>query len=120
MKKFNKISFCIIAVFAIGCLSLIGCSESPDTISEGQILKKYNKQMEDNASNQKFCTIRTGYYETESMDERCMLKQLEAAGVITVSFERYAWWEKSKKSVKEAYTATHGYYWYSYTTTEYR
>lgn len=95
------------------------CSSSPDSLSSRTIVKLFNEQLEENAENKYFTDIKIGVYECNDPEARAQLRYLEAAGLITYSVERYAWWEKSLKPVREAYTVTHGY-WYTYTTTEYR
>lgn len=97
---------------------LNSCS-SPDSLSSGTVVKLFNEKLEENAVDKYFTDIEIGTYECNDSEARKHLRSLEAAGLITYSVERYAWWEKSLKSVKEAYTAYHGY-WYTYTTTEYR
>ena len=96
-------------------IGLLGCSSSSDKISSCQITRLCNKHLKDNALNQEYTQIAIGYFETTA-EERCVLKKLEAAGIVSVKFERFAWWEKSfvTKKVPRTY-----YDWWGYAYKEY-
>ncbi len=113
MKKNLLAIIGAVALCVILGIAMVSCSHSSDKITSRQITKLYNKQLKENAASQEFVDVITGYYET-TPDMRCMLKKLEAAGVITVSFERFAWWEKIEgtKKVKQTYYD----FWYGAST----
>ena len=104
MKKFKNTTRLLLWC-AVSCFLLVGCTQSADKISSNQIVKLYNQQLKEQAQAQESIPIKVGYYETSSEQERCTLKKLEAAGLLTVSFERFAWWEKIEgvKKVKQSY-----------------
>ena len=103
-------------------LIVSGCigGSSPDKLSSGKIVKQYNDALEKNAKNVEFVPFSVGTYECDSPGDRHTLRAFEAAGLVKYDVKRYAWWEKSKKSVKKAYKVTRGYGWYTYTDTEYK
>lgn len=115
MKKKTTLIVSAIALCFIVCACFVGCSDSADTISSQRITKLYNQYLKDNALSQKFANVNIGYYETTEA-ERCDLKKLEAAGVITVTFERFAWWEKTFGTKKVPVTT---YDWWGYSHTSY-
>lgn len=104
MKKIRTTAVILLGC-AISCFLMMGCMQSADKISSNQIIKLYNQQLKEQAQNQEYIPVKVGYYETTSPEERCVLKKLEAAGLLTVSFERFAWWEKIEgtKKVKQQY-----------------
>ena len=104
----------------VAALAFVGCSQSPDSISESTILKQFNKQLAMEAAAEEYCPIQVGTYDCPNDTYRLKLRQLEAAKLITYDVERYAWWERSFKNVRESYRVLRGSYWYSYYDTEYR
>ena len=116
MKK----SCLLLMSMLVAALAFVGCSQSPDSISESTILKQFNKQLAMEAEAEEFCPIQIGTYDCPSDAARLILRQLEAAKLITYDVERYAWWERSFKNVRESYRVLRGNYWYSYYDTEYR
>jgi hypothetical protein len=115
----KKSSLLLMSMF-VAALTFVGCSQSPDSISESTILKQFNKQLAMEAEAEEFCPIQIGTYDCPSDSYRLKLRQLEAAKLITYDVERYAWWERSFKNVRESYRVLRGNYWYSYYDTEYR
>lgn len=99
---------------------LTACGQVPSTISERCILKEVNHELVNQAVHQHFVTVKTGVYDCPDEAERENLRKLAAAGLVTYNVERYAWWEKSKKTVKKAYTVTKNGFWGSYRDTEYK
>lgn len=114
MKK-NYLIFGIVAVCVLAAICLIGCNNRADKLTSSQIKRLYSKQMKDNSLQQEYVYLSEGYYETDSA-ERCTLRKLEAAGLVTVQFERFAWWEKitSVKKVRQTYYNWWGETQYSY------
>lgn len=118
MKK--NVILLIAALSGISLLSISGCT-NPNKISPGAIVRQVNKTLKNKAVNQEYVTITVGTYECNSEADRLELRKMEAAGLIEYEVERYAWWEKSKKTERRAYEVPHYSYWYgSYTTTEYK
>ena len=106
---------CALFVCALVCIGLSSCSHSSDRITSSKITKLYNNYLKENALSQEFANVTVGYYETTA-EERCALKRLEAAGLVTVSFERFAWWEKVE-AIKKVPKTT--YDWWGYAHTQY-
>lgn len=109
------VSAIVLCVFVV--ILIANSSDSPEKISSRQIVKSYNQFLDDNALSQKFTTIDIGYYET-TFEERCNLKKMEAVGLITVEFERFAWWEKIlvEKQIPQTYTTWWGHSYTNYIT----
>ena len=106
---------------AIAALSFVGCQQSPNRISDKQIVKQFNQELSRLAVAKNFVEVQTGKYECNSEAERLQLRQLEAAGLLTYKVDRYAWWEKSIKNVRQAVKVKKYNYWYGYyDDTEYR
>ncbi len=112
----KKTFILLVSAFAI---MISACGHSPETISQKEIVKQVNNKLREAASDRMFAPVKTGMYECNDADYRLMLRKLAAAGLVNYDVERYCWWEKSQKNVKNAYTVTHGYY-YNYKTTEYK
>ena len=118
MKKINYFAYAIMAV-TMFCVS--SCSSpSPNEISEGEILKQINQNLEDFAKNIDFIELKTGTYECNEEYGRTALRKLAKAGIVDYKVTRYAWWEHYAKIVREAYRVKRGNGWYSYYDTEYR
>ncbi|MBR5333081.1 MAG: hypothetical protein IKV32_07290 [Muribaculaceae bacterium] len=112
MRKLKVYS--MLAVFATMSV-LSSCTfHNPDEISCRDIVKEYNRVIEEQVSNMVTVPVMIGKYECNDEGERYALRQLEAAGLITYDVERLAWWEKAFKNVKHTYTAYEYYGWYSY------
>lgn len=117
MKKFFLFSATAIVAAAL----LSSCNSGGiKPLTTSQVLNDVNKFMENEARNEMFTEVAVGTYECNDPFMRESLAKLEVAGLIEYDVTRYAWWEKSKKSYRKAYTVTRGYGWYSYTDTEYR
>ena len=116
MKRFFV--FSALALMAVA--ALFSCAPSPEKVSAGDIVAQFNKSLKDQAVNQKFVTIQVGKYELNSDAQRLVLRQLQAAGLVTYAVDRYPWWEKSLKHVKQSYTVSHYYWGYDYPETKYR
>ena len=102
------------------CLALVltSCTRQADKISEWKILREVNAQMKDNAENKSFCNVAVGNYECNDATQRETLRKMEAAGLLTYDVKRYAWWEKTTKTVRESYEEPQylwGYYYGSET-----
>ena len=104
MRK--NVKLLIAALSGISLLSISGCT-NPNKISNGAIVRHVNKTLKNNAVNQEYATITVGTYECNSESDRLELRKMEAAGLIEYEVERYAWWEKSKKTVRRAYEVPH-------------
>lgn len=96
------------------------CTSPQNTLSERAILKKFNQALVSQNDFQQYVGVQTGTYECNDTETRHILRELEAAGLITYSVERYAWWEKEMKSVRKPYTVTRKAFYGSYNTTEYK
>ena len=102
---------------------LASCWEKQPTITANKIKKLYTQNLKEQGYAQSYASIDTGYYELNYKPMRDDLKKLEAAGLVTYSVERYAWYNKvtDKKSVKQTrvnYNYWYGYYEDSYYTTQ--
>lgn len=115
MKKFYLFS----ALLVVASI-LVGCSQSPDSISERTIIKQVNELLEKHAQNQSYASLEIGKFEVNEDYHRYYLRQLAEAGIITYKVDRYAWWEREERAVRESYQVRRDYYWYSYYDTEYR
>lgn len=116
MKKTLLIAAAML--FAVG--AFVGCSPSPDTISESTILKQFNQRTAQDATLERYAPITVGTYDCPDGHQRLILRQLEAAKLITYDVERYAWWERSIENVRESYRVQRYNWFYSYYDTEYR
>ena len=117
MKKYY-----LFLTLAAVMLVMSSCGDSPDSISGRKVKKLYNKQLKEACANQVFTQIDTGYYELNSASDRATLKRLEAAGLITYSVERYAWYNKVTSKQRVAHNVDYYYTWtgaYAYTKKEY-
>ena len=119
MKK-NFTNILMAAVMLFAGVALTACSSSPDTISERTILKEVNKFMERKAENVDYADLLVGKFQCDDDYQRLTYRQLAAAGLIDYSVERYAWWERATKPVRESYQVYRQGWWYSYYDTEYR
>lgn len=99
---------------------VVGCTRSSDSISEKTILKAVNRLLEEKAISEKFEVLTVGSYECNDEAARLTLRKLKAAGLLDYKVERYAWWEKGSKRVREQYQVTRSNGWWSYPQTEYR
>lgn len=108
--------FCL--VISGGILS--SCTSSPDRISSNDIVKQFNEKIKNEAEQDHFVNLTIGKYELNSDDARMTLRQLEAAGLVTYSVDRYPWWEKTLAHYRKPFTVTHRYWGYDYHETEYR
>jgi hypothetical protein len=100
---------------------LTSCGNSePKPISAKAIVKEVNQSLVDDAEAEEFTEVAVGTYECNDPMARNLLAKLEVAGLVDYEVTRYAWWEKSTKSYKKAYTVTRGYGWWSYQDTEYK
>lgn len=112
----TKILLCSLALLC--CFS--SCTQSPDTISERQILKAVNTYLSEEGID-KYCEdLYIGKYECDDPEMRLKLRALDAAGILKYNVQRYAWWEKGQKKVRESYQVNRNYGWWSYPETEYR
>lgn len=119
MKK-NFTNILMVAVMLIAGISITACSSSPDTISEREILKQVNDLMERQAQNVEYHPIQIGKFECNDDAERLVYRQLQEAGLVDYSVERFAWWERAKKNVRESYRVLRQSWWSSYYDIEYR
>lgn len=115
MKKFYLFS----ALLVVASI-LVGCSQSPDSIPERTIIKQVNELLEKHAKNQNYASLEIGKFEMNDEYYRHYLRKLAEADIITYKVDRYAWWEREQRAVREAYQVLRDYYWYSYYDTEYR
>lgn len=116
MKKFLHL---LSLVVLVGIAA--SCNGSPKTLPGSSITRQYNKILKDNAQNSAYYPIRIGRYECNSVDERFVLRKMQAAGLINYSVSRYAWWEKSIKTRRQAYQVPQYFYGYYYgETTQYK
>lgn len=99
---------------------VVGCTRSSDSISEKTVLKAVNRLLEEKAISEKFEVLTVGSYECNDEATRLTLRKLKAAGLLDYKVERYAWWEKGSKRVREQYQVTRSNGWWSYPQTEYR
>lgn len=76
--------------------------------------------LEEKAISEKFEVLTVGSYECNDEATRLTLRKLKAAGLLDYKVERYAWWEKGSKRVREQYQVTRSNGWWSYPQTEYR
>lgn len=114
VRKFMKKYCSFLASILIVMLFLMSsCTDSVEKLSSWKISRLYKKQLKELAVYQDFAIIKTGYYEIAE-EQRCELKQLEAAGLISVRFDRFAWWEKEivDHSVRKVYYDWWGYPYY--------
>ena len=100
-KSFTNILMA--AVMLIAGISMTACSSSPDTISEREILKQVNDLMERQAQNVEYHPIQIGKFECNDDGDRLVYRQLQEAGLVDYSVERFAWWERANKNVRESY-----------------
>ena len=118
MKRFYL--FGAVTLASVSML-LTSCGNSePKPLSTKDIVKEVNQKLVDDAKAELFTEVAVGTYECNDPMSRQFLAKLEVAGLIEYDVTRYAWWEKSKKSYKKAYTVTRGYGWWSYQDIEYR
>ena len=61
----KKSSLLLMSMF-VAALTFVGCSQSPDSISESTILKQFNKQLAMEAEAEEFCPIQIGTYDCPS------------------------------------------------------
>lgn len=115
MKTLFKLSVLVLA----GSL-LLSCVSSPNRLSSGEIVRQYNKMMKKAATNEYFVDLEVGKYEENSSAERLILRQLEAAGIVTYEVARYPWWEKTFRTYRKAVPVTKYYWGYAYQDEEYR
>ena len=112
MKRFYL--FGAVTLASVSML-LTSCGNSePKPLSTKDIVKEVNQKLVDDAKAELFTEVAVGTYECNDPMSRQFLAKLEVAGLIEYDVTRYAWWEKSKKSYKKAYTVTRGYGWWSY------
>ena len=89
----TKILLCSLALLC--CFS--SCTQSPDTISERQILKAVNTYLSKEGID-KYCEeMYIGKYECEDPEMRLKLRALDAAGILKYNVQRYAWWERARR-----------------------
>ena len=118
MKKFYL--FGAMALASVSML-LTSCGNSePKPITAKAIVKEVNQLLVNDAKAEKFTEVAVGTYECDDPMRRELLAKLEVAGLVDYEVTRYAWWEKSKKAYKKAYTVTKGYGWWTYQDTEYK
>lgn len=117
-KSFTNILMA--AVMLIAGISMTACSSSPDTISEREILKQVNDLMERQAQNVEYHPIQIGKFECNDDADRLVYRQLQEAGLVDYSVERFAWWERANKNVRESYRVLRQSWWSTYYDTEYR
>ncbi len=110
--------FFLCLITALFCV--VGCTRSSDSISEKTVLKAVNRLLEEKAISEKFEVLTVGSYECNDEATRLTLRKLKAAGLLDYKVERYAWWEKGSKRVREQYQVTRSNGWWSYPQTEYR
>ena len=103
---------------ALFCVA--GCSGSSDSVSEKTVLKAVNQMLDEKAISEKFEVLTVGSYECNDETARLTLRKLKAAGLLDYKVERYAWWEKGSKRVRESYQVMRSNGWWSYPQTEYR
>ena len=108
------------ALLLIAMSFLSGCKQRPDSISKREILTQTNKQLRLSKHNRSLAWIQEGKYELSDSTKRTRLRELEAAGLGTYDVARYAWWEKSIKDVRKAFTVKRSFYGFTYNDTEYR
>jgi len=109
MKKIQTLLWAAL----VACLMLTGCTESRDNISSRQITQKVNNQLKAAAETDHFTSIAVGTYEVDAFT-RCQLKQLEAAGLITYSEQRFCWWEKRLVNKKTTRYVTRSSWFYTW------
>ena len=106
--------YSLLTVLAVVSL-LSSCTfHSPDEISSRDIVKEFNRQLEERVADISALTIEVGTYECNDEAQRYLLRELEAAGLITYNVERLAWWEKEVSTKKRTYTEYERYGWMSY------
>lgn len=116
----KKTFYFIVAALVAASAFLTSCGNEIKPLKANQITSDLNEYLEKQAKNEEFTEVAVGTYECGDPYMREKLAKLEVAGILDYEVTRYAWWEKSKKSYKKAYTVVRGYGWYSWTDTEYR
>ena len=111
-NKMKKLSAFFLV--ALGLCGLVACGPTSNSISEKQILKECNRILEEKGNDTATVNVMTGYYELNDQESRCMLKRLEAAGLITYNVERFAWWNSKKETKRVIDHYVERYYWFSY------
>ena len=119
MKKYFANIF-MVAVMLLAGVAMTACSSSPDSISERTILKQVNELMESKAENVTYAPLMVGKFECNDEGNRLFYRQMEAAGLVEYSVERFAWWERATKPVRERYKVLRHSWWDTYYDTEYR
>ena len=105
MKHFSIffLAFSLLAGMVTSCKT-----SSPDKISASDIVSQYNQYLKDSAQQEHFTVLEIGTYRRDT--SRLALRELQAAGLVTYSVQRYPWWERIVKPVKKPFTVTR-YYW---------
>ena len=87
----RKLYVLLIAATA-AMLMMCSCSDKSNNITSKEICDSFNKKAEQLKIEKEYVPIDTGYYEEPNLETRITLEKLAAAGVITYSVERFAWW----------------------------
>ena len=116
-KLYNVLA---VAAMLLAGVSFTSCFHSADSISKHEILKQVNKEIKERAEDVVYFPLQVGTFECNDDNGRLLMRQLENAGFVEYDVERYAWWEKENRRVKESYRVLREGYWYSYYDWSYR
>lgn len=114
MKHLYKKSLLLAVLLSVMALSMVSCSDSPDSLSDGRARRVLNKEMERTHVDQNYVALKTGFFECNENLVRYRYRQLAANELITYKCAKV----KKVESVKKTRRVKRNYYYYSYFDTE--